>query len=198
MSRKSTKGIFCLEGDWETDLRSNITVLPYLELLARSNHPPIPYIRRDIATIPEFEYYLSKWYQKRYQDYPILYLGFHGSPGHLFVGNRKSQIDLDWLEERLLGRCKGRIIHFGSCGTLAAHGHRLNRFLTRTGALAVCGYKVEVDWMLAAAFEIILLSGIQKYTLTRSGMKAVHRCVKREAGGLVKDLSFRMVLAPPR
>ncbi len=198
MSRKATKGIFCLEGDWEPDLRSDISVLPYLELLARANHPRIPYIRRDIATIHEIDHYLGKWCQKRYQDYPILYLGFHGSPGRLFVGSRKAQIDLDWLEDRLEGRCRGRIIHFGSCGTLAAHGHRLNRFLARTGALAVCGYKVEVDWMLAAAFEIILLSGFQKYTLTRSGMKALQRCVKREAGGLVKDLAFRLVIAPPR
>lgn len=194
-----TKGIFCLEGDWDQDLRTTITTLPFLELLAQVNRPPIPSIRRDIGTTAEFEYYLKKWCQKRYARYPILYLGFHGDPGMLYLGGqRNSQIDLDWLEERLAGRCQGRVIHFGSCGTLATHGTRLNRFLSRTGAQAVCGYKVDVDWLLAAAFEIILLGIIQQFTLTRTGMKAVQRRVRMKASGLADDLAFRMVIAPPQ
>jgi len=48
-----------------------------------------------------------------------LYLGFHGSPGHLHVGHGPgSGIDLKELEERLEGKCQKRIIRFGSCGTL--------------------------------------------------------------------------------
>ena len=61
----------------------------------------------------------------------------------------------------LEGACKKRIIHFGSCGTLDIHGNRVRSFLQRTGALAVCGYKSEVDWMLSAAFEIIPSSPTQ-------------------------------------
>ncbi|MCB1232149.1 MAG: hypothetical protein KDN19_17920 [Verrucomicrobiae bacterium] len=197
MSRASTKGIFCLEGDWDRDLRTTITVLPFLELLAQVNRPPIPSIRRDIGTATEMEYYLKKWCQKRYARFPILYLGFHGDPGVLYLGgDRRATVDLDWLEESLAGKCKGRLIHFGSCGTLATHGRRLNRFLRVTGAVGVCGYKVDVDWLLAAAFEIILLGVIQQFSLTRSGLAAVDRRVRREAGGLTKDLAFRMVVAP--
>jgi len=194
MASQKTKGIFCLEGDWDPDLRVRKTVDPILDLLKRSNDPPVDSIRRDIGTTGEFEYYLKKWGQKRYAKFPILYLGFHGDPGVLDVGDRSS-VDLDWLEEQLAGKCKGRIVHFGSCGTMATHGQRLNRFLRETGALAVCGYKVDVDWMLSAAFEIILLSGFQNYSLTRRGMEAVQRRVKRESGVLSRELSFRMAIA---
>lgn len=40
-------------------------------------------------------------------------------------------------------------------------GRRLDRFMERTGALAACGYKKDVDWMRTAAFEIVLLGGLQ-------------------------------------
>jgi hypothetical protein len=197
MPKARTKGVFCLEGDWYPDLRRPTTVGPVLDLLEKSNIPPVPSIRRDTGTVPELEYYLQKWTQQRYARYPILYLGFHGSPGELHLGSGPGEsVNLDWLEDRLAGKCKGRVIHFGSCGTLATHGNRLNRFLERTGTLAVCGYKAEVDWMLSTAFEIILLSGFQRNTLTRPGMAAVQRRVRSQAARLVRDLKFRMVIAP--
>jgi hypothetical protein len=191
------KGVFCLEGDWDNDLRRRTSVDPVLQLLERSHDPGIPYIRRDIGTIVEFEYYLRKWTQHRYAPYPILYLGFHGDPGLLYVGDRRSgPVELDWLEDRLEGHCKNRVIHFGSCGTMAIHGKGLNRFLERTRALAICGYKANVDWMLSAAFEIVLLSGFQLNALTRAGMEAINRRVRDEARGLARDLAFRLVSAP--
>lgn len=191
------KGVFCLEGDWDNDLRRPTTVEPVLQLLDRSNKPRIPYIRRDVGTIEEFAHYLRKWAQHSYASYPVLYLGFHGDPGLLHVGDgRRGPVNLDWLENRLVGHCRNRVIHFGSCGTMATHGRRLNRFLERTKALAICGYKEDVDWMLSAAFEIILLSAFQFNALTRAGMAAINKRVRREAGGLARDLAFRLVIAP--
>ena len=195
MAKHSTSGIFCLQGDWEKDLRHGATMRPVFDLLGCATHAPGRYIRRDIGTATEFEYYLNKWTQQRYRDYPILYLGFHGDPGVLYLGDRNNYIDLDWLEERLAGKCKGRIIHFGACGTMATHGKRLARFLTKTKALAVCGYRTDVDWMLTAAFEIILMGGMQMVTFSKPGMKSLQRRVRQEAGGLVKKLEFRMVVA---
>lgn len=198
MANSGVKGVFCLEGDWDPDLRRYATVGPVLELLDRSSTPAVPHIRRDVGTVEELEYYLRKWSQRRYDPYPILYLGFHGGPGILHVGDRrKGPLTLDWLEERLEGACRRRVIHFGSCGTLAVHGNRLRRFLLRTGALAVCGYREDVDWMLSAAFELILLYQFQFNALTRGGMAAVDRRVRRGAAKLAKDLKFRMVIAPP-
>jgi hypothetical protein len=197
MTNSRVKGVFCLEGDWEPDLRVRTSVLPVLELLEKANEPSIPFIRRAIGTISGFEYYLEKWTQKKYVSFPILYLGFHGDPGVLYVGEKKTQpVSLDWLEERLAGKCKKRIIHFGACGTLATHGNRLRTFFQRTQALAISGYRMDVDWVLSAAFEIVLLSEMQENALTRAGMAAVYRRVKARAGSLARDLEFRMVVAP--
>ena len=192
MSKPTTKGIFCLEGDWDGDLRSKRSIQPILDLLGKSNDPTVLSIRRDIGTIPELEHYLKKWTQQRYRQYPVLYLAFHGDPGVLYVGDHHKYVDLDWIEERLAGHCQGRVIHFGSCGTMATHGRRLQTFMKRTGVLAVCGYKVTVDWMLSTAFEIILLSAFQNNALTRSGVRAVHNRIKKEAAGLTRELSFRL------
>jgi hypothetical protein len=197
MANKAAKGVFCLEGDWEDDLRSRTSVRPVLQLLERCNDPAVPFIRRDVATVTEFEHYLGKWAKRKYDRYPILYLGFHGDPGVLYVGyGEDGTVDLDRLEDILEGRCKGRVIHFGACGTLATHGNRWKRFFQRTKALAVCGYKEDVDWMLSAAFEIVLLSGFQQNTLTRAGMAAVNRRVQSQTSRLGRDLRFRMIIAP--
>ena len=196
MANSTVKGVFCLEGDWEKDLKSRTSIGPLLELLEKSGYPSVPYIRRDVGTLTEFDYYLGRWTLKKYNPYPILYLGFHGSPGRLHVGHGAgSGIDLKELEERLEGKCKKRIVHFGSCGTLDIHGTRIRNFIKRTGALAVCGYKSEVDWMLSAAFEIILFYELQYNALTRSSMVAVRRRVRSQASKLARQLKFRMMIA---
>jgi len=196
MSTSGVKGVFCLEGDWEPDLKSRTSIGPVLELLEKSGYPSVPYIRRDVGTLTEFNYYLGRWTLKKYDRYPILYLGFHGSAGCLHVGHGPgSGIDLKELEERLEGKCRKRIIHFGSCGTLDIHGIRIRNFLRRTGALAVCGYKSEVDWMLSAAFEIILFYELQYNAMTKAGMAAVRRRVRAQALKLAQALKFRMVIA---
>ncbi len=193
------KGIFCLEGDWERDLRGRTTVTPVLDLLERSHYPSIRSIRRDVATSGELAHYLEKWRLKKYDDYPILYLGFHGNPDILFVGaDRTDPVGMGWVAERLKGACRGRIIHFGSCSTLAAHGNRLNHFLRATGALAVSGYRCEVDWIQSAAFELVLLSALQFNTFTRQGLEAALRRVMSDAGTLARSLEYRMVMAPKR
>jgi len=198
MSSSKVKGVFCLEGDWENDLKSRTSVGPVLELLERSSSTKVPFIRRDVGTLTEFDYYVGKWTQRKYDRYPVLYLGFHGSPGRLHVGYggpEKGSVDLSRLESLLAGRCKRRIIHFGSCGTLDIHGNRIRSFLGRTGALAVCGYKSQVDWMLSAAFEIILFYELQYNALSRQGMERVKQAVRDQIPRLRKQLCFRMVIA---
>jgi hypothetical protein len=115
---------------------------------------------------------------------------------HIYVGDgrrHESKLDLDWLEERLEGKCDKRLIHFGGCGTLATHGLRINRFLRNTGALAVCGYKTDTDWLEAAAFEILLLAELQRCAWDGRGMAGVKRRIRKNAAGLARALHFRMV-----
>ena len=153
----NTKGIFCLEGLWDSDLKIHSTISPILELLRVKEK--IDYIYKDVATEEEFEFYLNKWKQKKYKKYPILYLATHGEENSIFLGNRK--YSLDRLSEYLTGSCKNRIIVFGSCSTMKVRKHTLKKFLQKTNALAICGYKIDVDWMVSTAFELLLLNTMQ-------------------------------------
>ncbi len=198
MKKSKRKGIFCLEGDW-WGVKDTTTVEPVLKLLESYSDTRTRYIHRDVGTVEEFDYYLDKWSKPAMSSHPILYLGFHGSPGIVYVGSqkgKKGRLTLELLAERLEDRCRGRLIHFGSCGTLAAHGQRFNSFLRRTGAAAVCGYKIDVDWLEATVFDLLLLGHMQYRALRKDSLRALERDVRSKANMLAKTLNFRMVIHP--
>lgn len=198
MHRNATepKGVFCLEGDWN-DLKHQSSSEPALRLLTENPPYYAPFIHRDVGTRPQFEYYVKKWLQAAHASYPILYLAFHGTSGTIQFGDlRKAEsvISLDELELTLSGKCKGRIVYFSSCDTLAENGNRLRRFVRRTGALAVCGFRRYVDWLTSVAFDLLFLREAQFNAFTIAGMRAIEHRVQEEAGGLSKKLGFRMVI----
>lgn len=56
MSKKdSWKHVFCIEGLWDSDLRSTITIKPGLDLLQTNG---LKYIYKDAATKEELNFYL--------------------------------------------------------------------------------------------------------------------------------------------
>jgi hypothetical protein len=148
------KGIFCLEGMWDPDLAYRSSVLPILELLQLRER--IPFIHRDCATSDELKLYLDRWTLQKYRRYPILYLAFHGQPNLIYVG--REEFTLDDFAEFFAGRCKRKMVIFGTCSTLRVDKRHLKRFLAATGAVAVCGYNTDVDWITSTAFEMMLLA----------------------------------------
>ena len=80
MANVSTKGIFCLEGEWDNDLRKKRSIRPVLDLLQHSNSPRVDSIRRDVGTKAEFEYYLRKWSLQKYQNFKEQQLIFAAPP----------------------------------------------------------------------------------------------------------------------
>lgn len=196
MARRQAKGIFCLETDW-WGIEDRTSVEPVLQLLANCADYRAPYIHRHVGTREEFDHYVLKWTNKQFTRYPVLYLGFHGERGLLNVGCRRGragQLRVGELAEMLEGRCKGRVIHFGSCETLDMHGQSINAFLRRTDALAVMGYKGTTDWFESAAFEVFLLGELQYCSLTGRGMQRLDRRIRERAGSLQRLLDFRMVI----
>jgi hypothetical protein len=188
--RKQTKGIFCIEGLWDPDLRVGSTVRPVLELLRL--HEGVEYIHREYATREEFEFYLGKWTQKTYDAYPILYLTSHGQQGGIELGGEFYSIDE--LSEQLASKCSNRVIMFSSCTTLNLPKDKLSHMLKRTEALLVCGYRVDVDWMRSLAFELLLFSRMQNNEFSGRGVGAI----AKEAEELCKsfpDLEFRLATA---
>ena len=192
-TKDQRKGVFCLEGPW-CGVKDKTTVEPVLRLLETLSGYNASYRHYDVATREEFYFYLRKWRGTSFNNFPILYLGFHGSKGEIFVGEgRGASVSLEDVAECLDGGCKGRVVHLGSCGTVGAHGAKLNRFLSRTGALAICGYTREVDWLEAAAFDALVLGGLQ-YTSFRQArsMRKLDEELRKTASGLYKRLGFRM------
>ena len=193
------KSVFCLEGEWTDDLRHPSSIEPILQLL-RNRDPRFAYIHRFVGTDAELRRYLTKWVLKRYATFPILYLACHGVSGSfLFSSSRRAHaVTLDEIEECLEDKCRGRVICLGACDSLDAEGRRIERFLEKTRALAVCGYKGSVDWMKSTAFELMLLAELQASGPNVSGMRAANRRLKVEAASLVKSLGFRMVVRKGR
>ena len=191
-AKSDTKGIFCLEGDW-WGVKDRTSVEPTLRLLETTRPYKVPYFHHDVGTHDEFHFYLQKWTGRQFDDYPILYLAFHGKPGGIEVGEgRNNTLKLDHLAEQLEGACRGRVIHFGACRTLDINGHELNSFLRRTGACAVCGFRTDVHWLLSAAFDLLVLGYLQNVSFTKAGMGKLQRQLKQDAPGLRKTLEFRM------
>ncbi len=189
------KGVFCLEGDWWSDLKRPSSVEPLLQIIDQQLANRRPHIRRDIGTVEEFWFYIDKWTQQRYRGYPLLYLGFHGEHGVLCIGpggRCSNQVTLDELAERLRGKCHRRMIHLGACLALGVSARRIKRILEITGALAVSGYSKEVNWMESAAFELLVLTEMQYWTLTIHGVNAMRLRIREAAPGLARRLGFRM------
>ena len=154
--REDLPGIFCLEGEWDSDLTRRLSVRPVLELLEQLE--VAQWIHRDVATLSEFEYYLEKWISEEYSRFSVLWLAMHGDRATIALsGDEEGSLTMDELEDLLAGRCAGKVVYFASCSTLKEDPKRLQQFAKRTGARAVIGYRKNVAWSEAAAFEVLLL-----------------------------------------
>ena len=198
---EDTKGVFCMEThEWfgidEMEGVDNSSVEPSLLLLEKLADYNVPYRRLDVATREEFEYFLDSYLTDTYDDFPILYLAFHGRGPRrdgiagITLGNGDSY-SLDDLEAKINGRCKGRIIHFGACGIMSESPERLRSFIANSRALALCGYTEDVDWLESAAFDLLLLGYLQWAAFTQRSLRKVERDLRKTASGLCVKLGFR-------
>ncbi len=196
MSRQRMKGIFCLEGDWWNDLNRSSTVKPGLELLCQADKN-VTFVHRDVGTVAELYHYLDKWSQRGRSNFPILYLAFHGDSEGLRVGDgrrRDGKVTLDTLAERLSGRCNGKLIHFGACGTLDLDERHIQRFLRTTGATAATGFRSDIFWLKSTVFEVLLFEVALRGAFTRTGARGISSRIKGELAGLAGELGFRMII----
>ena len=185
------KGIYCLEGLWDYKLKDKSTVLPILELLEKSG--VCKHMYHSCATRDELEFFLKKWKQKNIiKKFPILYLAFHGSKGGLYITN-KATYSLQELGELLENACDRTVIFFASCETLNTDERNIQSFLKQTNAIATVGYKEEVDWMLATAFELLVLDALQHDKFDSKGIENIESKIKTEYGKLHQILDFRIV-----
>lgn len=189
-------GVFCLEGEWWGNYKKPTTVEPGLQLLKVAGEPPVNYIHRNVATVTELEFYVRQWILKKHDDYPILYLAFHGSSGFICVGDQRrseSKVGLDQLEELIDGAGAGRLIYFGSCSTLDFHGNLLNGFIKRTGLEGVVGYKTDVYWMDSMLVDLSMLGALGgASSVTARAINSASDATRERMGKLCDTLKFKV------
>lgn len=176
-------GIFCLEGEWNADLRKRQSVEPLLAFLESTGL--VKAIHRDVATVAEVRRYLKLWRQQRYNDYCVLYLAAHGDKGKIWWSSRNTST-LEELAEALDDTANGCYVYFGSCLTLFNRDDVMN-FVESTGALGVLGYRAEVGWLESAAFDVILLPWIANH---HGRPKTLYNALMKKHGQLAKHLKF--------
>jgi hypothetical protein len=178
------KNVFCLEGEWEKDLRDKSSVSAALEFL--HSNCGIEYIHKNCGTVDNMKYYLKLWKKMQYKHYSICYLAFHGKQERIEVGD--GSLNLDELAEILNGSCRNKIIHFGSCNTLDTDLRSVKKFLDTTKALCVCGFKTDIDFVESSVFDMLLLQKFQNY----KDMSAVERDLNKNYRKLIRKLDFRI------
>ena len=188
-------GIFCIE-NWSKDLRSSGTVGPLLDFMSSSGDARV--IHQRVSTVYELTHYLRRFSALR--SYQVAYLALHGDRGKVYVGDEGVELEdlVTWtmLSGRRSGGVgsngdsddsvidlRGKVLYFGSCGSLGIPRDRLRLMREETGAAAVCGYMRQVDWYAAASFEILLLATlVNAVDGNRSG--DVHRSLPPAISGL--------------
>jgi hypothetical protein len=193
-------GVFALEAEWTFDDFGRSTIRPMLDLLGHGVDGKLNVVHRDVATREELAYYLRRWARCGERRFPVLYLGCHGDPGVVYLGDngrRTVAVTLDEIAEMIGPGLCGRHVHFGCCSTLAVDRRHLTRFLRRTGIIAATGFQREVDWLRSTAFELLMLPTILRYSRTRRGARRMAAALNREAGHLRRELGFRVVVNEP-
>lgn len=179
------KEVFCLEGDWSKDLKKQNSIMAALLFLKQNRN--IDFIHRNCGTIENLSYYLLQWQLKRYSNYSILYLAFHGKPGQILIN--KTPIHLDELAEMLGSNCHNRIIHFGSCQTLNTDKRHIKRFLKKTNALCVCGFGKILPFVESSVFDILLIDMFQEFL----DVSRVEANLKQNYSALMNRLEFKLI-----
>jgi hypothetical protein len=179
------KDVFCLEGDWSKDLKTETSVSAVLMFMKQNRD--VDYIHRHCGTRENLAYYLKQWQLKRYKNYSILYIAFHGKPNEILLG--KDVVTLDEFAEMLGPNCHNKIIHFGTCHTLNTDLRLIKRFLRKTNALCVCGFGKEIKFVEGCVFDILLIDMLQEFR----NIDSVENYIKESYSSLAKKLEFKLV-----
>lgn len=174
--------IYCLEGNWNKHPKSNQSVKPILELLYTFSK--VKYIYRKCATKDEFIKGLLAFTQRRYSNYRILYIAYHGRRNRIFFGNE--YITLKEISNVLEGKLEGKVVHFGSCSTLNTSEKNIRSFISRTGCHFISGYKKDVDYIVSTAFELLYFELLQ-YT---NSINSLTKNLNRKYQNLINKLLF--------
>ena len=183
--------IYCIEGDWEEDLRKKTSILSGLEMLTSISKKE--FIYKTCATEEELLNRLTDYVahshkpRAKYKTYDILYLATHGKKGSL---NFNGSVDiLDFFVENgnfYDGAFKDKIIHFGSCLTMKMKETDIDRLKHFTGAKIISGYTKSIAFLDSTLFDVLYFNACEAYKSKRGVEEYLHK----RFGGFCNDLGF--------
>jgi len=185
IAKEYHKDIFCLEGDWEKDLRLKKSIKSTLDYLQDCFN--IRNIHRNCAVREQFIKYLKDSMLKKYSRYSILYLAFHGDPNSILFG--KDSITLNEIAEICENKLHNKIVHFGSCNSLDLDKRKLRKFLEKTGALCISGYTRKIEFNPSTVLDILYFEMCQD----NKDVRSIERKLKKEYKGLIQSTGFRIL-----
>ena len=185
-----TWDVFCIETVW--DRETNRSCRPLLEMMHACWG--MDFVHRNAVTRDEFFRHLRTWAGSPEGEYSILYLGYHGSSGEIWLDG----IEESAVENRVTVTdicngidywCQNSVIHFGSCGTIdEQHAKEL---FDRTGVSGVSGYRTDVEWIQSAAFELMYLELLQSIKWQNANIKFLNRKRVMECRKMLRDQPYK-------
>ena len=158
--------IICLEAEWEYryDKRNkfSLNTEPLLNWLRTFHGCDIVY--RHILNKQDLQYYLDYLasHKREFKKYDIIYIACHGWHHAISLEGEDGDIDLSELKTMANGFFENRVIHFGSCKTLA-NPYEAIKFKEDCGARLVSGYEISVDAMTSAIADAAFFNEIMYY-----------------------------------
>ncbi len=187
-AKEYKKYIFCIESEFDDDLKYESTSKFMLEQMQNIYGNKLKFIYRKCATKTELKHYLKKMSLKKYTEYSIIYFCLHGDSNKIFLDNE--EIDLIELAE-ICGpkTLADKIIHFGSCETIKIKKSQLVEFIKKTNSLAVSGFTKEVEYVEGLAMEMLFFNWCQGFKDTKS----LENKMNKNYSGLIKQTGFEII-----
>jgi hypothetical protein len=156
--KKSTHNIICLEAEWnynshEKENQFSLDTKPLLNWLKEFYSCDVVY--RHILTREDLCHYIAyfKDHPREFKKYDIIYIACHGWNHSICLEGKDGYIDLTDLAKIADGFFTDKIIHFGSCKTLANKDAVID-FKNQSKARLVSGYQTSVDAMKSAIADV--------------------------------------------
>lgn len=191
---KSNHNIICLEAEWQFRDDKNkfcLNTEPLLHWLKEFYGCEVIY--RHILTKEDLRYYLHYFstHKREVKGFDIVYIACHGWHHSISLEGEDGDIDLCELSEMANGFFEGKIVHFGSCKTLANESQAIE-FKNTTGARLVSGYQVSVDAMTSSIVDVAYFNEIMQ--LQNVGILANELYSKFWSSykSLLEDLKFKV------
>ena len=187
--------IYCIEGHWHEadDPTVEPSVEPLLQMLHRRGL--WNYVRRNAGTDDELFYWMRhEWSELSAGS--ILYFATHGEEGKIALGSDEQHYSSVPIEKLAEIDCRGCLVHFSACSTLACDEDRIRFFMEKSGAAAVSGYRTDVGWTSkswppAALLDLMLFSVIGEENIDLSDLSDGRSTSSRRLRALKEDLQKR-------